>query len=81
MDQNWDIYGKVGAFAVDATSDQVIPGIGMVEENDTETSIFGGVGVEYDFGEWNLYGEYAAVDTDITNLNVTMISAGLKYEF
>jgi OOP family OmpA-OmpF porin len=79
--ENWDIYGKLGAFAVDAASDQVIPGIGMVKENDTETSFFGGVGVEYDFGEWNLFGEYAVVDTDISNLNVTMITAGLKFEF
>jgi hypothetical protein len=78
---NWDVYGKVGAFAIDATSDQVIPGFGMVKKNDTETNLFGGVGVEYDFGEWNLFGEYAVMDTDIADMNITMISAGLKYEF
>ena len=78
---NWDLYGKVGMVAVNAKSDQVIPFRGQVKEDDTETDIFGAVGLEYDFGSWNLFGEYAVMDTDVSDLNVSMVTLGVKWDF
>jgi len=79
--RNWDLYGKLGAVAIDATSDQVIPGVGRVSENDTETNVFGAVGIEWDLGQWGIYGEYSVMDTDISNLDIAIIAVGVKYEF
>ena len=81
VSDRWDLYAKLGAFFIDAKSDQVIPGRGAFNKNETETELGGGVGVEVDFGNWNLFGEYARVDTSVNDLRVDIITLGLKYEF
>ncbi|MDH3638872.1 MAG: porin family protein [Gammaproteobacteria bacterium] len=80
VSERWDLYAKLGVAIVDATSDQVIPGIGPVQNNDTEENIFGGVGAEVDFGNWNIFGEFAVMDTDVSDLNIDIITLGVKYE-
>jgi OOP family OmpA-OmpF porin len=63
VSDKWDLYGKLGAFAVDADSDQFIPGIGRVKKGEDETEFYGAIGAEYDFGQWNIFGEFCKVDT------------------
>jgi len=79
--ENWDLYGKLGASIIDSTSDQTIPGGGAFKENETETNVFGAVGIELDLGVLNLYGEYAAIDTKVSDLTVDVLSLGIKFEF
>jgi OOP family OmpA-OmpF porin len=72
--ENWDAYGKLGAFAVDSNTD-------FTDFDESSTEIFGGLGIEYDFGAVNLFGEFDIIDTDTADLVVDVISVGLKYEF
>lgn len=74
LTQNWDIYGKLGVFAVD--TDTSLTGFSR-----SNTEPYGGLGVEYDFGDWNLFGEYTKLDTDVDDLTIDAISLGVKYEF
>lgn len=71
---NWDVYGKLGVFAVDTDSS-------LTGFNRSSTEPYGGIGVEYDFGDWNLFGEYTKLDTDVDDLTIDAISLGVKYEF
>ncbi|MCZ7600335.1 MAG: hypothetical protein M5U09_25070 [Gammaproteobacteria bacterium] len=32
--------------------------------------------MEYDFGDWNLFGEYTKLDTDVDDLTIDAISLG-----
>lgn len=72
--ENWDAYGKLGAFAFDSNSD-------FTEFDESSTELFGGLGIEYDFGTWNIFGEFSKVDTDTNDLSIDIISLGIKYEF
>lgn len=74
--ENWDIYGKLGAFAFDSNTDFT-----DVDFDDSSTELFGGLGIEYDFGNWNIFGEFSKLDTDTNNLSIDIISLGVKYEF
>jgi len=75
-----DLYGKVGAYFVDAKSDSVVAG-SRLREDDTETEAFGAVGIEWDLGQFNLFGELSKVDTDVNDLSIDIVTAGVKYEF
>jgi len=81
VSERWDLYGKLGAVFINAKSDQFVPGIGLVEEDDDETNAFGGVGAEVDFGNWNIFGEFMVMDTDVSDLNIDIVTLGVKYEF
>lgn len=81
VSEHWDLYAKLGVAIVDAKSDQFVPLVGRVKEDDTETEALFGVGAEYDFGNWNLFGEFSVVDTDVSDLTVDIITLGVKYEF
>jgi hypothetical protein len=70
----WDIYGKLGAFALDTNTD-------LTDFDESSTELYGGIGTEYDFGQWNIFGEYSWLDTDVNDLTFDTISIGLKYEF
>ncbi len=76
-----DLYAKLGAFKVGATSDQFIPGIGPVRDDQDNTEFGGAIGIEWDFGKPNLFLEYGRVDTDVADLRVDIITLGFKYEF
>lgn len=71
---NWDLYAKLGAFVLDTNSN-------LTEFDDSTTEVYGGIGVEYDFGDWNIFGEFSAVNTDVNDLTTDILSLGLKYEF
>jgi hypothetical protein len=72
--ENWDAYGKLGALAFDSNTD-------FTDFDESSTEIFGGVGIEYDMGAVNIFGEFDVVDTDTADLNIDVLSLGLKYEF
>ena len=72
--ENWDAYGKLGAFAFDSNTD-------ITDFDESSTELFGGLGIEYDFGTWNIFGEFSKLDTDINNLSIDILSLGVKYEF
>ena len=76
-----DLYAKLGAFFVKATSNQVIPGFGPVRDDQDNTEFGGAIGIEWDFGKPNLFLEYGRVDTDVADLRVDIITLGFKYEF
>lgn len=76
----FDLYGKVGAFYISANSDQFIPGVGFVEEDDDASEFYGSIGGELDFGIWNIFLEYSTVDTDISGLDIDIVTAGVKWE-
>ena len=59
--------GTACAF-VNAKLDQVVPIIGLVREDDDEASVFGAVGAELDLGQFNVFAEYARMDTDVSEL-------------
>ena len=58
-----------------------MPGEGLVKEDDTGEEPFIALGAEIDFGNWNLFGEYAVVGTDVSDLAIDIITFGVKYEF
>jgi len=70
----------MGIYYVDAKSDSVVAGA-RLREDDTETEAYGGVGIEWDLGEFNLFGEISKVDTNVNELTIDIITAGVKYEF
>jgi len=76
-----DLYAKLGAFFVKATSNQVIPPVGPVRDDQDNTEFGGAIGIEWDFGKPNLFLEYGRVDTDVADLRVDIITLGFKYEF
>ncbi len=79
--EQFDLYAKLGAFFVNATSDQFIPGIGQISDDDDKTELGGGIGAEWDLGNWNIFLEYNRIDTSVTDLRVDAIGLGVKYEF
>lgn len=79
--EQFDLYAKLGAFFVNAKSDQFIPGIGQVRDDDDKTELAGGVGAEWDLGTWNFFLEYNRIDTSVSDLRVDAIALGVKYEF
>ena len=72
--ENWDAYGKLGAFAFDSNTD-------FTDFDESSTELFGGLGIEYDFGTWNIFGEFSKLDTDTNDLSIDILSLGVKYEF
>lgn len=64
----------MGAFAVDSNTD-------FTDFDESSTELFGGLGIEYDFGSWNIFGEFSKLDTDTNNLSIDILSLGVKYEF
>lgn len=73
ISDNFAVYGKLGAAVVDSNSD-------FTDFDESSTQAFGGVGIEYDFGSWNLFGELSKVDTDVNDLTVDVLSVGVKWE-
>ena len=76
----FDIYGKVGAIYVEADSDSTIAG-NSFRASESGTEAFGAIGVEADFGAWNLFGELSKVNTDTSELDIDIATVGIKYEF
>lgn len=74
VSESVDLYGKLGVFTVDSNSD-------FTDFEESSTEAFGGVGVEYDMGAINIFGELNVIDTDIADINWDVISLGVKYEF
>ena len=72
--ENWDLYGKLGAFSFDSNTS-------LTGFDKSSTEVYGGLGVEYDFGTWNIFGEFSKLDTDTNDLTFDIISLGIKYEF
>ena len=72
--ESWDAYGKLGGFFFDSDTD-------LTGFDKSSTELFGGLGLEYDFGNWNIFGEFSKLDTDTNDLSIDIISLGLKYEF
>lgn len=72
--EHWDLYGKLGGFFFD--SDTNLTGF-----DKSSTELFGTLGAEYDFGTWNIFGEFSKLDTDTNDLSIDIISLGVKYEF
>ncbi len=75
-----DLYGKLGAYHIDANSDSVAAGV-RLEEGDSETEAFYAVGAELDLGQFNVFTEFSQVDTDVNDLAFDIISLGVKFEF
>jgi len=75
-----DVYGKLGAYHIDANSDSTAAGITLAQ-GDSETEAFYGVGAELDFGQFNVFTEFSQVDTDVNDLSFDIVSLGVKFEF
>jgi len=76
-----DLYAKVGAFYLDADSTSRLDGRTTIIESDDGAEPFIGVGAEADFGQWAIFGEFTTVDTDVNELNLDILSLGVKLEF
>lgn len=76
-----DLYGKVGAFYLDADSSSRLDGRTTIIETDDGAEPFAAIGAEYDFGQFAIFGEYSTVDTDINELSLDIVSLGIKLEF
>ncbi len=74
-----DLYGKAGIFNIDAESRSTVAGNNITRNSD-ENEFFAAVGVEFDLGQINLFSELSRVDTDINDLSINIITAGLKLE-
>jgi hypothetical protein len=75
-----DLYGKLGAYYIDANSDSFVAGR-VLQDNASTTEVFGAGGAEYDFGKFNLFVEISVAETDISDLAIDIASIGVKYEF
>lgn len=75
-----DLYGKLGVYNVNANRTSFIAG-NILEDDDDDTSAYGTLGIEYDFGDWDVFAEYSIADTDINDLDMDIISVGVKYQF
>jgi len=75
-----DIYTKAGAYFIEAESNSVVAGNSFNAGDDT-TEAFAAFGVEWDLGNFNVFGEISKVDTDVNELTVDIVTAGVKYEF
>lgn len=82
LSNNFALYGKLGVFFLESNSEQVIPGIGLVQDGEDSTQEYVAVGAQFNFGNGlGLYGEYSWADTSVNDLNIDIISVGLKYYF
>lgn len=75
-----DLYGKVGAYNLDVKSTSVIAGR-VLTANQEENEPFAAFGVDWDLGQFNLFGEFSVVDTDVSELTIDIATAGVKIEF
>jgi len=78
--QQIDLYAKLGAYNIDAESESFVAGQSF-KESASETTAYGALGIELDFGAINLFAEYSTVDTDVNDLTIDIASVGIKYEF
>ncbi len=74
LSDRWDLYGKLGAFVVDSDTD-------LTDFEESSTELFGAVGVQYDVGPVDLFGEFSKIDTDVEGLTIDIITFGLNYHF
>lgn len=70
----WDLYGKLGVFVLDSDSD-------LTDFEESSTDLYGGVGVQYNLGNAELFGEFTKIDTDVEGLTIDVITVGLNYRF
>ena len=76
----FDLYGKAGVHFIESESQSLVGGRTiMVDEDEVEP--FAAIGVEADFGHWNIFGELSSAQTDQNDLSIVVASVGLKYEF
>lgn len=73
-----DLYGKLGVIKVDGELEIDTP-IGSIKEDGDAAEAFAGIGVEFDTGTLNIFGEYSRIDNEL-DIDIDVITAGLKFE-
>ncbi len=74
-----DLYGKLGVIRVEGELELDTP-FGSIKEDGDAAEAFAGVGVEFDTGTLNIFGEYSRIDNEL-DIDIDVITAGLKFEF
>lgn len=75
-----DLYLKAGGMNVQADSTSNFAGL-ILDRDEDETVAFGAVGLEFEIGDVNLFGEFSKVDTDTNDLSIDIATVGVKFEF
>ncbi|MDH3693010.1 MAG: porin family protein [Gammaproteobacteria bacterium] len=73
-----DLYGKLGVIHVEGELELETP-LGRIDKDGDGAEAFAGIGIEFDTGTLNIFGEYSRIDNDL-DIDIDVITAGLKFE-
>jgi len=73
-----DLYGKLGVIRVEGELELDTP-FGSISEDGDGAEAFASLGVEFDTGTLNIFGEYSRIDNEL-DIDIDVITAGLKFE-
>lgn len=74
LSDRWDFYGKLGVFIIDSNAD-------FTDFEESSTELYGALGVQYDLGPIDVFGEFSKIDTDYQDLSIDIITLGINYQF
>lgn len=76
-----DVYARIGAAKIEQDRSIVVAGAPVNFDPEDDTKPFGAVGIAFDLGAIDLFAEYSKLDADDNNIDLEVVSAGVKFEF
>jgi opacity protein-like surface antigen len=76
-----DVYARLGAAKIEQDRSITVAGAPVNFDPVDDTKPFGAVGVAFDLGAIDLFAEYSKLDTDDNDVDLDIVSAGVKFEF
>lgn len=76
-----DVYARLGAAKIEQDRSITVAGAPVNFDPVDDTKPFGAVGIAFDLGAIDLFAEYSKLDTDDNDVDLDIVSAGVKFEF
>lgn len=76
-----DVYARLGAAKIEQDRSITVAGAPVNLDPVDDTKPFGAVGIAFDLGAIDLFAEYSKLDTDDNDVDLDIVSAGVKFEF
>ena len=76
-----DVYARLGAAKIEQDRSVTVAGAPVNFDPVDDTKPFGAVGIAFDLGAIDLFAEYSKLDTDDNDVDLDIVSAGVKFEF